>query len=201
MTQEYSSARLDTRNLVDTLKGMTEREVIDKLDRNGVDLEVAIENLDRDFSMGTIVRTANAFGVRHLHVIGRKQWNKRGAMATDKYLHVHYYTTTEAFIASMNSADKYVIAVDIVSGASPLSQELLPSNAVLVFGSEGQGISEQLLDKARKIVYIPQSGSTRSINVAVAAGIAMWEWTKQNETSVNNRSTSHRGGAAERCIE
>jgi len=172
-------AETDTRNLTDQLKGKMETEIVSELDRNGVELEIAVENLERDFNMGTIVRSANAFGVRHVHVIGRRQWNKRGAMATDKYLHVHYHQTVNEFVAAMNEQNKEIIAVDNVEGSIELGNATFPSNCVLVFGAEGPGLSEELLKQASKIVAIEQFGSTRSINVGVAAGIVMYLWLQK----------------------
>ncbi len=170
----------DNRNVIDAFKGKSEVEIMAQLDKNGVELEVAIENLERDFNMGTIVRSANAFGVRHVHVIGRRQWNKRGAMATDKYLHVHYHQTVEEFAAAMQTRDKIIIAIDNIQTARPLSVVKMPSNAVLVFGAEGPGLSDELTGIASSVVAIEQLGSTRSINVGVAAGIVMYEWLRQN---------------------
>ena len=170
----------DTRNLTDDLKGRTESEIIEILDKNGVELHIAIENLERDFNMGTIVRSANAFGVRHVHVIGRRQWNKRGAMATDKYLHVHYHGTVEEFTNEMIAQSRVVIAIDNVEHSVGLHDTKLPERSVLVFGAEGPGVSDELLTSASRVVRIEQLGSTRSINVGVAAGIVMYAWLQQN---------------------
>lgn len=166
----------DTRNVIDEFKEKPEEDIIRALDENGVELEIAIENLERDFNMGTIVRSANAFGVRHIHVIGRRQWNKRGAMATDKYLHLHYHVAIDDFMTEMDKRGKAVIAVDNVDGSVGLNATELPQNAVLVFGAEGPGLSEELLKQASAVIAIEQFGSTRSINVGVAAGIVMYEW-------------------------
>lgn len=171
----------DTRNVLDELKGRSHEEILGILDERGVGLEIAIENLERDFNMGTIVRSANAFGVRHVHVVGRKQWNKRGAMMTDKYLHVHYYATIDEFIMAMKSENKTVVAIENNVESAPLGSAKLTKNTVLVFGSEGSGISEELLSKVDEVVHIEQLGSTRSLNVGVAAGIAMYEWLRQNK--------------------
>ena len=102
----------DTRNLVDKYKGWPVEDIVADLDKHGSLLEIAIENLDRDYNMGTIVRSANAFGVRHIHVVGRRQWNKRGAMKTDSYLDVVYYASAEDFLQSIG--DKVLVAVDTV---------------------------------------------------------------------------------------
>ncbi len=170
----------DTRNVVDKYRHQTVDAIKADLDTSRSELEIAVENLERDFNMGTIVRNANAFNVSKVHIIGKKQWNKRGAMKTDAYLHLAYYQTPEAFFAAMKQTNKTVIAVDIVKGAVALGKTLLPQNAVLVFGSEGPGLSDELLTGASKVVYIEQFGSTRSVNVGVASGIAMYAWVQQH---------------------
>lgn len=170
----------DPRNVLDEFKGWAHDNIVAELDRRGTGLEIAIENTERDFNMGTIVRSANAFGVRHVHVIGRKQWNKRGAMATDKYLHVHYYPAVNEFAEAMKVRKRVVIAVDNITNSVPLGNVKLPVNSVLVFGQEGPGISSELAGEAEKIIAIEQFGSTRSLNVGVAAGIAMYAWVQQN---------------------
>ncbi len=170
----------DTRNVADAFKGWAHEDIVAELDKRGTGLEIAIENTERDFNMGTIVRSANAFGVRHVHVVGRRQWNKRGAMATDKYLHVHYYASVDEFVAAMKERNRVIVAVDNITGSVPLGSTKLPENAVLVFGQEGPGISPELASCAEKIVAIEQFGSTRSINVGVAAGIVMYMWVRQN---------------------
>lgn len=169
----------DTRNVIDDFKTLTHERILQLLDERGIELEIAIENLERDFNMGTIVRSANAFGVRTVHVIGRRQWNKRGAMMTDKYLTVVYYATVGEFVAAV--AGKSIIVVDNVAGSVPLAQLTLPRQCVMIFGAEGSGVSPQLIAQASRIAAIEQFGSTRSLNVGVAAGIAMYVWLQQHK--------------------
>lgn len=170
----------DTRNVLDKYRHQSVESIVDDLDTSRSELEIAVENLERDFNMGTIVRNANAFNVKKVHIIGRRQWNKRGAMKTDAYLHIAYYQTPTEFFEAMKQAGKEMIAVDIVDGATDLHVTSLPENAVLVFGSEGPGLSDVMLKNASKIVKIEQFGSTRSINVGVASGIAMYAWMQQH---------------------
>jgi len=170
----------DKRNVIDKYRGKTVEAIVDELDASRSQLEIAVENLERDFNMGTIVRNANAFNVRAVHIIGRRQWNKRGAMKTDAYLHLHYHATVEEFFAAMVERKRAVIAVDIVEGAVSLGSTDLPENAVLVFGAEGPGLSADILEKAERVVVIEQFGSTRSVNVGVASGIAMYAWIQQH---------------------
>jgi len=170
----------DTRNVMDEFKMMSHEKIVANLNQRGVELEVAIENTLRDYNMGTIVRNANAFGVRKIHVIGRRQWNKRGAMATDKYLEIVYHKASKDFVSAMREAGRVVVAIDITKTSQALSRVNLGKNSVFVFGQEGPGLSDELLQEADTIVHIEQLGSTRSINVGVASGIVMYEWLRRN---------------------
>lgn len=173
----------DWRNVIDEFKGLSETAISEQLDARDHGLVIALENTERDFNMGTIVRSANAFGVRQIYIIGRRQWNKRGAMMTDKYLHVHYLSSTTEFVRLMHAEGREVIAIDNIPGSVDMAQTKLPKRAVLVFGQEGPGISEELAAQADRIVAIEQFGSTRSINVGAAATVAMYCWLQQNVLS------------------
>ncbi len=171
----------DRRNVPDRYRYWRREAIIADLDahhRN--DLHVAIENIDHDFNIGSIVRTANAFGVAAFHIVGKKRWNRRGAMVTDRYQHEFHHSDPEEFLAWARENDRAVVAVDIVPGAVPLEHTHLPENAVLVFGEEGGGVSKPLLDAAALTVGISQFGSTRSINVGHAAAIVMHTWLTQH---------------------
>ncbi len=170
----------DTRNVIDKYRGQSVEAIIAHLDMSRSELEIAIENVERDFNMGTIVRNANAFNVKTVHVIGRRQWNKRGAMKTDAYLHIEYHPDVDHFLQVMKQRRCAIYAIDIVPGSRPLGEVKLPRAVVLVFGSEGDGISKELLSGADEVVHIEQFGSTRSINVGVASGIAMYAWIQQH---------------------
>lgn len=169
----------DSRNVIDEFKNVPEIEIVEQLDAHDHGLVIALENTERDFNMGTIVRSANAFGVRRVIVIGRHQWNKRGAMATDKYLHIEYLSTTAEFVEMMHVEKRHIVAIDNIEGSINMSQTSLPRRTVLVFGQEGPGISAELAKSAEQIVAIEQFGSTRSINVGAAATVAMYVWLQQ----------------------
>lgn len=168
----------DKRNVVDRYRNWTVEAIKDDLQSKSHDLEIAIENLQHDFNIGSIVRTANAFNVKKVHIIGRRHWNRRGAMVTDRYLDVVSHPTVADFFASVK--DKTIIAIDNTEGSVPISEAKLPKDTVFIFGGEGPGISEELLKTAEKTLYIEQFGSTRSVNVGVAAGIAMYKWLQDN---------------------
>lgn len=170
----------DRRNVLDRYRYWTVEAIKNDLDAHRVGLHVAIENWQHDLNTGTIVRAANAFNVQVVHIIGRRHWNRRGAMVTDRYLHIEHHASVAEFTAVMHAADRAIIAVDNLSGAEPLATSHLPHDAVLVFGGEGPGLSAELQAVAARMVMIEQFGSTRSVNVGVAAGIVMYEWLRQN---------------------
>ena len=175
------TAKNDTRNLVDEFKGLSNEDVKSRLDTRRSSLEVAIENVEHDFNVGTIVRSANNFNVSAVHIIGRHKYNRRGAMCTDKYLTVKYWASADEFLADQKQRGRTVVAIENnTPRALPLGAAELSENSTLVFGSEGNGITRELLDAADEVRFIESFGSTRSVNVGVAAGIAMYEWTRQN---------------------
>lgn len=169
----------DQRNVEDRFRYWTVAAIKANLDLARSDLEIAIENWQHDFNIGTIVRSANAFNASAVHIIGKKQWNRRGAMVTDRYLTICHHSTVDDFLAA--TADHMIIAVDNVAQAKPLAETSLPKKSILVFGGEGPGLSDEMLRASQAVVAIEQSGSTRSINVGVAAGIVMYEWRRRHE--------------------
>ena len=171
----------DKFNVIDKYRYWKVDAIKADLDKTRVPLHIAIENWQHDFNIGTIVRCANAFNVGAVHIIGRRHWNRRGAMVTDRYMNIINHATVDEFVDAMKSESREIIAVDIVPGAVKLSETKLPANCVLVFGGEGPGLSEQMQRAASKTVMIEQFGSTRSVNVGVAAGIAMYVWMQQNK--------------------
>lgn len=171
---------MDTRNLVDEYKGMTNEQVFDALSKKRNELEVAIENVEHDFNVGTIVRSANSFNVRKVHIIGKKKYNRRGAMCTDKYLEIVYWTDYKDFMRDQRERGREVVAIENnTSRAQGLVNKKFVQKTTLVFGSEGNGITPELLSEADDVRFIESFGSTRSVNVGVAAGIAMYEWVRQ----------------------
>jgi tRNA G18 (ribose-2'-O)-methylase SpoU len=170
----------DKRNVLDKYRYWTVEAIKSDLDKTRAKLHVAIENWQHDLNIGTIVRTANAFNVETVHIVGKRHWNRRGAMVTDRYLNIVQYPTLDEFVEAMKNENRLIIAIDNVADSVPLSSVSLPENAVLVFGGEGPGISDEMLESAEKIVAIEQFGSTRSVNVGVAAGIVMYAWMQKH---------------------
>ena len=170
----------DARNVVDAYRYWRREAVADDLARRAHPFHVAIENFGHDHNIGTVVRTANAFGAAGVHIVGRRRWNRRGAMVTDRYLDVHHHDDVAGLLAFAAASDLTVVAVDNTPGARRLETADLPRRCVLLFGQEGPGVTGDARAGAALTVSIAQFGSTRSINAGVAAGIAMHAWVRQH---------------------
>jgi tRNA G18 (ribose-2'-O)-methylase SpoU len=170
----------DRRNVLDRYRYWTVEAIVADLDCRRHPFHVAIENLGHDFNIGSIVRTANAFLAAEVHIVGRRRWNRRGAMVTDRYQHLRHHDDVASLAAFAAAQGMPVVAVDNGPGAVPIETAVLPERCVLLFGQEGPGLTEEARAAAVGTVSIAQFGSTRSINVGVAAGIAMHAWIRQH---------------------
>jgi tRNA G18 (ribose-2'-O)-methylase SpoU len=168
----------DRRNVVDRYRYLRVEAIVADLDRTRHPLHVAIENWGHDFNIGSVVRTANAFNVAEVHVVGRRRWNRRGAMVTDRYLHVRHHPDVAALVAWAADAGVPLIGIDNVPGAVPLETFDLPRTCCLVFGQESNGLSAEAQAACATVLAISQFGSTRSINAGAAGAIAMHAWVR-----------------------
>jgi tRNA G18 (ribose-2'-O)-methylase SpoU len=178
---QYDPALLrggDRRNVIDRYRYWTLEAIVADLDLHRHAFHVAIENWQHDFNIGSIVRTANAFAAAEVHIIGKKRWNRRGAMVTDRYQHVRHHATVDDFAAWAAEAGLTVIGIDNVDDSEPIETADLPRDCVLVFGQEGPGLSDQAREACERTLSIAQFGSTRSINAGAAAAIAMHAWIR-----------------------
>ena len=172
----------DSRNVIDRYRYWTMEAIVADLDLTRHPFHVAIENWQHDMNIGSIVRSANAFGADTVHIIGRKRWNKRGAMVTDRYQHVMYHPDVASFATWAADASLPVIAIDNVPGSVIIETFSFAPACILLFGQEGPGLSDAAIACATSIVEISQFGSTRSLNASAAAAVAMHCWVTQHAT-------------------
>ncbi|WIX80924.1 RNA methyltransferase [Amycolatopsis carbonis] len=170
----------DRRNVVDAYRYWRRSAIVSDVDARRHPFHVAIENFQHDHNIGTVVRTANAFAAAEVHIVGRRRWNRRGAMVTDRYQHLRHHEDVAGLVSFASSAGLTVVAVDNTPGSVPVEVASLPRECVLLFGQEGPGLSEEAQAAASMVVSIAQFGSTRSINAGVAAGIVMHAWVREH---------------------
>ncbi len=172
----------DRRNVVDRYRYWSLEAIVADLDQRRHPFHVAIENWEHDFNIGTVVRNANAFLAAEVHIIGRRRWNRRGAMVTDRYQHICHHSDVAEFAAWCSAESLPIVGIDNLPGSTPIETTTLPERCVLMFGQEGPGLSDAARTAATATCSIAQFGSTRSINAGVASGIAMHAWIVQHAT-------------------
>jgi tRNA G18 (ribose-2'-O)-methylase SpoU len=170
----------DRRNVVDAYRYWRREAIVSDVDARRHPFHVAIENFQHDHNIGTVVRTANAFAAAEVHIVGRRRWNRRGAMVTDRYQHLRHHEDVAGLAAFAAGNNLAIVAVDNTPGAQRIETADLPRECVLLFGQEGPGLSEPAQQAASLVVSIAQFGTTRSINAGVAAGIVMHAWIRRH---------------------
>jgi tRNA G18 (ribose-2'-O)-methylase SpoU len=177
---QHLLAEGDRRNVVDKYRYWTLAAIVADLDSHRHDFHVAIENWQHDFNIGSVVRTANAFNAASVHIVGNRRWNRRGAMVTDRYMHVQHHDNANDLAAWAHGAGLTLIGIDNLPGSVPLETYVLPANCVFVFGQEGPGLSLDARTHVDAVLSVEQYGSTRSINAGAAAAISMHSWVRQH---------------------
>ena len=180
----------DRRNVLDRYRYWRVEAIRADLDRRRHPLHVAVENWLHDPNIGSVVRNANAFLARAVHVVGHRRWNRRGAMMTEAYQDVRHHPTVAALGAWAAGEGLPVVGVDNVPGAARLPEADLPRACVLLFGQEGPGLSPEARELCGSLVAIPQYGSTRSINAGAASAVVMYEWCRRHA----GHGAAHPGG-------
>jgi tRNA G18 (ribose-2'-O)-methylase SpoU len=170
----------DTRNVVDRYRYWRMDAIVADLDTQRHPFHVAIENWQHDMNIGSIVRSANAFAADTVHIVGRRRWNKRGAMVTDRYQHVVHHETVEDLVVWATAKGLPILAIDNVPGCVKIETFTFPAACVLLFGQEGPGLSPEAIAAAEAVIEISQFGSTRSINASAAAAVTMHSWVMQH---------------------
>ena len=177
----------DYRNVTDFYKGKSDDEIRADLDQRRGEMISIMQNLSHDFNKASAVRNSIAFGMRKLIFLnpenpaipdapeGIKKWDRRGSLGTQNYEHIEHRRVTDyQAVFDQLHADGYTIyAVDNTPGYQPQSlyNVTFPAKSAFLFGEERLGLADDLIAAADAMIYIPQYGSVRSINVSVAHGI------------------------------
>ena len=170
----------DRRNVLDKYRYWSVEAIVADLNTKRHKLEIAIENWQHDLNIGSVVRTANAFNVNAVHIVGKRDWNKRGAMVTDRYLTVIHHLSVADFSENCKERGIPIIGIDNMPGSKQLESAQLPESCVMLFGQEGAGMSDEAIAICKDLYEINQYGSTRSMNASAAGAIAMYHWALQH---------------------
>ena len=169
-------------NVIDDYKFLTIDEIKFNINLNRANFTSVFLNLTHDFNKSVGVRNHNAFAGKDIWFVGRKQWDKRGAVGTYHYEDIHYAANWDIFME--NKPEGPIICIDNVKDFrhKHLDSFNLPHNSIFVYGEEKEGIPQHILDSADYVLEIPMWGSVRSLNVSVASGIVMYEYRRQHHS-------------------
>lgn len=176
-------------NVIDKYKGHMIEDIKSDLILDRGDFTSVFMNVTKDFNKSVGVRNHNAFGGKDIWFVGRRAWDRRGAVGTYHYEDIHYAANWNEFIANIpdgplvcvenNAFDRKTYTVGMFK---------FPKNSIFVYGEEGCGIPDDILDMSEFIVTIPMWGCVRSLNVSVSSGIIMYEYRRQHSLSGLNLS-------------
>lgn len=176
----------DQRNVLDEYRYWTVDAIVADLNTKRNPLHIAVENWKHDLNIGSLIRTANAFNVAGIHIVGKRDWNRRGAMVTDRYMSVQHHPTVKDFADWAKKGELPIIGIDNIDVSKSLEHRPLPRECVLFFGQEGSGMSDEAVAVCEVVLAINQYGSTRSINASAAGAIAMYAWGLQHLSPKNS---------------
>lgn len=142
-------------------------------------LSIAILRARNPFNVGAIIRVAHSFLVREIVLVGTEPYYERASMGMERYENIVLLPTEEAFLERVRARGEKLVVFEKEAARVDLWRADLPSDCVMVFGSETTGVPDEIIAAADLVVGIPMYGINHSFPVTVAAGIAMAEWTRR----------------------
>src|SRR6202042_3009460 len=94
-----------------------------------------------------------------VHIVGKRRWNRRGAMVTDRYVDVRHHPDIDDLAAWAAAEDLPLIGIDLLPGSASILDADLPPRCVLLFGQEGPGLSQAARAAVKQVLHVPQLGS------------------------------------------
>jgi len=170
-----------TYNVEDRFKDKSQEEIKQTLRTTSHPFAVMMEHWNGDFNIGTMIRNANAFNAEKVFYYGKKKYDRRGAVGTHHYVDLNFISDNDGLLSL--KSDFVFVCLDNVEGSVPIENFKWPENALMIFGEEGFGLSDEILALADHIVSITQYGSVRSMNVGTTSGIAMYDYMKKYSSS------------------
>ena len=170
---------VDGRNVIDKYKNVSDEIIKGDLNSRRFNFGVLLQNISGDFNKAVAIRNNNAFCGKEVILFGDKQYDRRATVGTQVYenlRHVRCIDDLSQVIQDYN----VVIGIDNVENAVPIQSYRFNHDikTLFIFGEEGIGIAGELLEMCDAVLYIPQYGSVRSLNISCASAIAMYEYTR-----------------------
>ncbi len=175
----------ETRNIINHYWYWEHSAIVADLDSKRHNFSILCCNLGHDFNISCTIRNGNAFLAKEVIIWGSKQYDRRGTVGTHKYTNFKHFKEEDIELLKNYIDGYHIIGFDDDPTASALDDYEWPDcHCLLVFGQEQLGIPQEIKNICHEMVYIKQYGSVRSLNVAVASGIAMYDFCAKQKLSV-----------------
>ncbi len=162
--------------LEDFISEERKERFLDVLEERTKYLTVAIEDVFQMHNTSAVLRSCEIFGIQDAHVIearNQKLLDKNIALGAEKWVDVHSYSSTTSCIQKLKDNGYQIIATTPHKDDCLLHDFKINQKTALFFGTEKDGLSEEVLSKADGFLKIPMSGFTESFNISVSAAIIL----------------------------
>jgi tRNA (guanosine-2'-O-)-methyltransferase len=147
------------------------------------DLRVVLEGVTIAHNASAVVRTCDAAGVLYLDLVSPNpellRFNEAISTRADKWLEIGVHPTPGACLEPLKKAGFEIVATHLARDAVPYTDVDFARPVTLVFGSESEGISDDCLAYADRVVRIPMRGMVQSLNLSVSVGVILYEALRQ----------------------
>ncbi len=183
---------MDNRNLIDHYKYWTDDAIRADLDIRRFNYSVVCCNIGNDFNIATVIRNANAFLAQEVVIYGNKKYDRRGTVGTHHYSNFRHVKCIDSLgdylreRREQHGGQIRLLGIDNIPEAKDVNAFDFDPNVhyVMIFGQEQIGVPMDVLSMCDDVLYIPQYGSVRSINVGCASSIIMNNYCAKIHSSV-----------------
>lgn len=168
-------------NVIDIYKKWSAEEIRAALQPNRMPLVNICINLDHGFNVGSIIRASNCFLAKETYVVGRKRFDRRGAVGSTHVERVYHADNFDEVLETLRPLGYSIFAVDNIPEYNPqnIFDADIQMKSAFVYGSECDGLPQEIIDECDEMIYIRQDGSIRSLNVAQAAACVCCEYSRR----------------------
>jgi tRNA G18 (ribose-2'-O)-methylase SpoU len=168
---------IDSRNVVDHYKFFNDELIKGDLNARRHNYSILCVNLINDFNIASVIRANNAFCGKEIILFGNKKYDRRGTVGTHTYENFRHVRELDELGSTMSEFD-VVVGIDNVASATAINEYTWQHDkkTLIVLGQESIGIPGEIMDMCNDLLFIKQYGSVRSLNVAQAAAIVMYDY-------------------------
>lgn len=168
------------RNVQDKYKSVSTEDIKNDLKEKALPCAILAQNIEHDFNLGSILRSANFFGIFKFYYYGRKKFDRRSCLGCYHYIDVINLPTLDD-VKKLKQEYIFIGLENNVPNTVPMNTFSYPKNSLFCFGEEGMGLDKSIIELCDHLLEIPAFGSVRSLNVGTASAITMWDYITKSQ--------------------